>query len=130
MLFHSNQYLLFFLPILFLIYFFKYKDFYFPKIFTLIVAPIIFYSAWNIFFLPLILFIIFLNYYCHKLILKNSRYLLLLITLNLLILIVFKYTDFIIFNINLLFDTNLKTFFHVLLSNLLFVHDSLELLCC
>ena len=108
MLFHSNQYLLFFLPILFLIYFFKYKDFYFPKIFTLIVASIIFYSAWNIFFLPLILFIIFLNYYCHKLILKNSRYLLLLITLNLLILIVFKYTDFIIFNINLLFDSNLK----------------------
>ena len=108
MLFHSNQYLLFFLPILFLIYFFKYKDFHFPKIFTLIVASIIFYSAWNIFFLPLILFIIFLNYYCHKLILKNSRYLLLLITLNLLILIVFKYTDFIIFNINLLFDSNLK----------------------
>ena len=106
MLFHSNQYLLIFLPILFFIYFFKYKNFHFPKIFTLILASIIFYSAWNIFFLPLILFIIFINYYCHKLIKRNNKYLLLLISLNLLILIIFKYTDFIILNINSLFKSN------------------------
>ena len=108
MLFHSNQYLLIFLPILFFIYFFKYKNFYFPKIFTLVVASVIFYSAWNIFFLPLILFIIFINYYCHKLIVKNNKYLLLLIALNLIILIVFKYTDFIIQNINLIFKSNFE----------------------
>ena len=108
MLFHSNQYLLIFLPILFFIYFFKYKKFFFPKIFTLLLASIIFYSAWNFLFLPLILFIIFINYYCHKLIKKNKKYLLLLIFLNLIILIIFKYTDFIILNINSLFESNFK----------------------
>ena len=108
MLFHSNQYLLIFLPILFFVYFFKYKNFYFPKIFILLLASIIFYSAWNIFFLPLILFIIFINYYCHKLIKRNKKYLILLISLNLLILIIFKYTDFIILNINSLFKSNFE----------------------
>ena len=108
MLFHSTQYLLIFLPVLFFIYFFKYKNFYFPKIFTLLLASIIFYSAWNIFFLPLMLSIIFINYYCHKLIIKSNKYLLLLISLNLLILIIFKYTDFIILNINLIFKSNFE----------------------
>ena len=108
MLFHSNQYLLIFLPSLFFLYYFRFKNFYFPKVFTLIFASIIFYSAWNIFFLPLILFIIFINYGCHKLILKNKKYLFLLIFLNILILIVFKYTDFIISNINMLFNLNIR----------------------
>ena len=108
MLFHSNQYLLIFLPSLFFLYYFRFKNFYFPKIFTLIFASIIFYSAWNIFFLPLILFIIFINYGCHKLILKNKKHLFLLIFLNILILIVFKYTDFIISNINMLFNLNIR----------------------
>ena len=110
MLFHSNQYLLIFLPLLFFLYYFKYKDFYFPKIVTLIIASIIFYSAWNIFFLPLMLFIIFINYYCHQLILKNKNYLLLLISLNILILIIFKYTDFIILNLNSFFKLNIELF--------------------
>jgi len=110
MLFHSNQYLLIFLPLLFFLYYFKYKDFYFPKIVTLIIASIIFYSAWNIFFLPLMLFIIFINFYCHQLILKNKNYLLLLISLNILILIIFKYTDFIILNLNSFFKLNIELF--------------------
>ena len=108
MLFHSNQYLLIFLPTLFFLYYFKYKNFYFPKIITLSFASVIFYSAWNIYFLPLIIFIILCNYFCHKLLLRNKRYLFLLISLNLLILIIFKYTDFIILNINLLFKSHIE----------------------
>ena len=108
MLFHSNQYLLIFLPTLFFLYYFKYKNFYFPKIITLSFASVIFYSAWNIYFLPLIIFIILCNYFCHKLLLRNKRYLFLLISLNLLILIIFKYTDFIILNINLLFKSDIE----------------------
>jgi alginate O-acetyltransferase complex protein AlgI len=108
MLFHSNQYLLIFLPAVFFFYFFRYKNFYFPKILTLSFVSIIFYSAWNIYFLPLIIFIIFCNYSFHKLLLKSKKYLFLLISMNLLILIIFKYTDFIILNINLIFESNIE----------------------
>jgi len=108
MLFHSTQYLLYFLPTVFFIYFFNYKNFYFPKVISLSIVSIVFYSAWNIYFLPLILFIILCNYYFHKLLLKNKRYLFLLISFNLLILIIFKYADFVILNINLLFKLNIE----------------------
>ena len=50
MLFHSSQYLLYFLPIVFFLYYFKYKKFQFPNILTLSIASVVFYSAWNIFF--------------------------------------------------------------------------------
>lgn len=108
MLFHSNLYLTTFLPIVFFLYFFKYKKFYFPKIVTLSIASVIFYSAWNIYFLPLIIFIIIFNYYFSKLIINNKNYLTLVIATNLLILIIFKYTDFLIANFNLIFDKNIS----------------------
>jgi len=108
MLFHSSQYLFYFLPVVFFLYYFKFKNFQFPKIFTLSIASIIFYSAWNIFFLPLILFIIFSNYYFNKILKKNKNVLIYLITFNILILIFFKYLDFLILNINLIFETKLE----------------------
>ena len=108
MLFHSSQYLIYFLPIVFFLYYFKFNNFEFPKILTLSLATIIFYSAWNIFFLPLILFIIFSNYFFYKLLIKKKNVLVYLISFNILILIIFKYTDFLILNINLIFNTNLE----------------------
>jgi alginate O-acetyltransferase complex protein AlgI len=107
MLFHSSQYLLYFLPIVFFLYYFKYKKFQFPNILTLSIASVIFYSAWNIFFLPLIIFIIISNYYFNKILIKNKRYLLYIISFNILILIIFKYTDFLILNFNLIFNSNI-----------------------
>ena len=108
MLFHSNLYLTTFLPIVFFLYFFKYKKFYFPKIAILSIASVIFYSAWNIYFLPLIIFIIIFNYYFSKLIINNKNYLTLVIAINLFILIIFKYADFLIANFNLIFDKNIS----------------------
>ena len=107
MLFHSSQYLLYFLPIVFFLYYFKYKKFQFPNILTLSIASVIFYSAWNIFFLPLIIFIIISNYYLNKILIKNKKYLLYIVSFNILILIIFKYTDFLILNFNLIFNSNL-----------------------
>ena len=107
MLFHSNLYLTAFLPIVFFLYFFKYKKFCFPKIAILSISSIIFYSAWNIYFLPLIIFIIIFNYYFSKFIINNKNYLALLVIANLLILIIFKYIDFVIINLNYLFNLNI-----------------------
>ena len=107
MLFHSSQYLLYFLPIVFFLYYFKYKKFQFPNILTLSIASVVFYSAWNIFFLPLIIFIIISNYYLNKILIKNKKYLLYIVSFNILILIIFKYTDFLILNFNLIFNSNL-----------------------
>ena len=107
MLFHSNSYLLVFLPIVFFLYFFQYKNFKFPKILTLSIASVIFYSAWNIYFLPLIIFIIFFNFYFCKKLKKKKNYLLSIIFFNLFLLIIFKYSDFLIENINFLLQLNI-----------------------
>jgi len=109
-LFYSQVYLFTFLPIvLFLFYFNK-----FTKIdykYTLIICSIIFYSWWNIYYLPLIILSIIINYYfCKALITfeQNKFLLFYAILFNVLILIIFKYTDFIITNINYFFNTNLQ----------------------
>ena len=110
MLFYSQVYLFAFLPIvLFLFYFNK-----FIKIdhrYVLIFCSIIFYSWWNIYYLPLIIFSITINYYfCKTLITfeQNKFLLFYAILFNVLILIIFKYTDFIIVNINYFCNTNLQ----------------------
>ncbi len=108
MLFHSSQYLIYFLPIVFFLYYFKFNNFQFPKVLLLSLASIVFYSAWNIFFLPLILLIIFSNYFFYKILIKKKNFLAYLISFNVLILIIFKYTDFLILNINLILNTNLE----------------------
>ena len=110
MLFYSQVYLFIFLPtVLFLFNFNK-----FTKIdhrYILIVCSIIFYSWWNIYYLPLIILSIIINYYfCKTLITfeQNKFLLFYAILFNVLILIIFKYTDFIITNINYFFNTNLQ----------------------
>ena len=109
MLFYSPIYLFLFLPFVIIFYFksnLKYKK----KL--LIFFSAIFYSYWNIYFLPIIIFSIFTNYILAKKILNDpinkKNYLFLSILINILLLIIFKYLDFIILNINLLFGSDLS----------------------
>jgi alginate O-acetyltransferase complex protein AlgI len=111
MLFYSTSYLLFFLP-LSLLFFFYGNKFKIDRKIILIFLSIFFYSWWNIYYLPVILFSILINYYFYtKLKFNNANKKIILwvgISLNILLLIVFKYTDFIIQNLNLVFSTNIQ----------------------
>ena len=110
MLFNSVEYIFVFLPILLsLIYFLNLKIKY-TKI-LIIFFGLVFYSYWNINFLPLILFSIFINYFFSIFLEKYEKTKLLLfisISFNLSLLICFKYLDFVLVNINLLFNLNLE----------------------
>ena len=76
----------------------------------LILLSIFFYSWWNIYYLPVILFSILINYYFYKKLvtIKEGRKKIfwIAVTSNILILLIFKYADFIIQISNLLFSTN------------------------
>lgn len=110
MLFYNPIYLFIFFPLV--IYF--YYNFGSKKInrkVYLIFFSLIFYSYWEIKFLPIIIFSVLLNFSLYILITKlkiNKKLILWIgIILNLLILIAFKYLNFIIDNINLIFEIDL-----------------------
>lgn len=111
MLFYTIPYLFFFLPISILLFFYIKFLKIDPKI-ILILLSIFFYSWWSIYYLPVIIISIIINYYfCKKLISSNTKQksiLLVGVGINVLILIIFKYLDFFILNINLIFSTNLN----------------------
>jgi alginate O-acetyltransferase complex protein AlgI len=109
MLFYEKTFLFVFLPILFILIFFISKKLD-QKIFIFIFASIIFYSSWNIFYTPLILGTIFLNYYFGKILFykKNKVKLYSFILFNVLLLILFKYLDFFIEIIVSITDLNIK----------------------
>ena len=116
MLFNSAHYLLFFLPFIFIFYFllrrFTDSD---GKI-ILILAGLLFYGWWNINYTPLIVFSIFFNYLLFKKIIssknksKKKFILLFAIFCNVFYLGIFKYTDFIIQNLNYFLDLKIKLF--------------------
>jgi alginate O-acetyltransferase complex protein AlgI len=110
MLFYTVPYLLYFLPISISLFFYG-KYFKVDRKIIIIFLSIVFYSWWNIYYLPVIMFSILVNYYCCKKIIssktKKKNFLVLGIVLNVLLLVIFKYADFIIQNINLLFSTDL-----------------------
>jgi len=109
MLFYDFSYLFIFLPITIILFFYS-KFLKIDQKTILILLSIFFYSWWNIYYLPVILFSILMNYYFYKKIISNNysskKNLVFGIVLNILILITFKYADFIIQNINLLLSTN------------------------
>ena len=110
MLFYTAPYLFFFLPISLLLFFYgKYLKI--DRKIILILLSIFFYSWWNVYYLPVILLSITINYYfCKKLTSKKidrKKTLLIGVALNVLILLLFKYADFIIQNINLLLSTDI-----------------------
>ena len=111
MLFYTVPYLFFFLPFTLLLFFMG-GYFKIDRKIILILVSIFFYSWWNIYYLPVILFSIIINYYFYKKLvsreLNKKKTLLKGIVLNVLVLIIFKYTDFIIENINLVFSTSIS----------------------
>ena len=107
MLFYKPVYFLLFLPIV-LILFYRSKFLVIDFKYILIISSLVFYSYWNPNYLPLIIIIIFSNYFLAKLIIEKKKYLFFSILYNLLILIFFKYLDFLIINLNLIFNLNFK----------------------
>lgn len=115
MLFNSFEFIFVFLPFTFVMYFFLNKQkFVIASKAWLVVASLIFYSYWNIKNLPLILLSIIFNFSIgsilssfadnNKPIKKNlihpKTILIFAISTNLLLLIYFKYTNFLIQNVN------------------------------
>ena len=108
MLFYTFPYLFFFLPIsLFLFFYSKYLKL--DRKLILIILSIFFYSWWNIYYLPVIIFSILINYFFYKKIIsikENKKKIFILgVIFNVLLLTIFKYADFIIQNINVIFST-------------------------
>ena len=114
MLFHSFNYLVIFLPSVFTIFFlirkFSEDD---GKIF-LIFSGIFFYGYWNIKFIPLIIFSILFNFFLSQKIKtidnKKKRKVILLLGIfcNVFYLGIFKYTDFVIVNLNYFFNLDIN----------------------
>ncbi len=109
MLFYSKEFIIFFLPITLLLYYFSDK-FLINKKLILIILSLVFYSWWNIYYLPLLLFSIIINFFLgnkiKQKINKKKTYLTIAIIFNIILLIVFKYIDFFILNLNIIIDTN------------------------
>ncbi len=116
MLFNSYTYIFFFLPAVFSIYFYLNKQ----RLTTasqgvLFVASIVFYCWWKIEYLPLILGSILVNFYLGVSLAKQnvhgkitSKSLLIFgVTLNLVLLGFYKYTDFFIENVNSAFNQSI-----------------------
>ncbi len=109
MLFNSIEFIYLFLPITFFLYFYlNRKKFYVISKVFLIFASLFFYSWWNIYYLPLILVSIIFNFYIGNYLTSdisqfflNKKYILTFGILgNIFLLSYFKYSDFLILNIN------------------------------
>lgn len=102
MLFSSLEYIFIFLPVVFCLYFTvgNYLD-YSKKIWILLLASLFFYAWWLPIFLPLLLTSISINFFMGNALRKNNNKKILLggIILNLLPLLFFKYTNFILTNL-------------------------------
>ena len=116
MLFNSIEYIFFFLPITFYIYFFLLsKRLIVGAKSFLVFASLFFYSWWNVKYLPIILTSMLLNYVIggilskrHKLKVDKKVVLIFGIIINLALLGYFKYADFFIENYNLIAGNNIN----------------------
>lgn len=116
MLFNSFQYFLIFLPASVALY---YLTLYFlgqlPSKIILIAASLFFYGFWDYTYLPLLIASIIVNYAIGFILLKNQTkssnsilYFIFGMMFNLCLLGYFKYTAFILENINILANSNIK----------------------
>jgi D-alanyl-lipoteichoic acid acyltransferase DltB (MBOAT superfamily) len=116
MLFNSYIFIFVFLPVTFFLYFYLLEK----RLVTgakalLVFASLFFYSWWNISYLPLILVSMLFNYTVgnalndnfHKIKIHKKTLLIFGIGANIALLAYFKYMDFFIENINLLFNSNI-----------------------
>ena len=113
MLFSSISFLYYFLPILFLVYFIvknKYKNL------VLLLFSLLFYFLGEPKYIIVLLLSCLVNYYLGKLIEKKQSkfYLTIAIIYNICSLLIFKYTDFFIFNMNSLFSLNIPYLYLVM----------------
>ena len=113
MLFHNPVFLFLFLPIVLVLYYYTSKYSKSAYEYILIIAGIFFYAWWNVYLSPIIIISIIINFYFGNLIKDNlqknfkRKILIFSIFLNIFFLAIFKYTDFIIENINYLFNSNI-----------------------
>ena len=111
MLFNSYEFVFLFLPISFLIYFYlnKKKLVTSSKIF-LVAASLVFYSWWNIVYLPLLLASMLFNFFVGQSLGKNKTKSMLTFGIlgNITLLGYFKYTDFFISNFNWAFNKDVN----------------------
>lgn len=110
MLFSTINYIFIFLPLIFLFFLIS-KKFSNLSVIYLLFSSLFFYAFWDFKLLFLLLFSIIFNFYISRLMIGNSNLKNLLlyfgIGVNVFILIIFKYLNFIIENFNLLFDYNI-----------------------
>jgi D-alanyl-lipoteichoic acid acyltransferase DltB (MBOAT superfamily) len=112
MIFNSTKFILIFLPSVFFVYFTLNRlRFITAGKAWLVVASLIFYGYWSVAFIPLLLLSITVNYLIGHRLESHQRpsktILVVGISLNLILLAYFKYTNFFIDNINTLTSTNL-----------------------
>ena len=108
MLFSSITFIYFFLPILLIIYFIAPTKF---KNLILIIFSLLFYFLGEPKYIIILILSCLVNYYLSKIIEKNKCRKLFLVTsiiYNVGQLLIFKYTDFFIENINNIFNSNIK----------------------
>ena len=112
MLFNSHIYIFLFLPAVFACYFILQKKHDRPPIAFLVIASYFFYAYWNPKFLPLIILSTCFNYFLGKYLSENRNKFVLIsgIAVNLAPLLFFKYSNFIIENINLAFQNKWPPF--------------------
>ena len=110
MLFNSYVFLFLFLPIFFLIFFFV--EIKIINRFLILVANLVFYSWLNIKFVFIISFFIIINYFFSKYLINKNKKLILFfaIAFNVGILVVFKYLDFLVMNLNYILGTSIDQF--------------------
>ncbi len=118
MLFNTVEFIFIFLPIVLIIYFLLNK-FKLVKIATgwLVIASLFYYSYWKLDYLPIILFSMIFNYAVGSTLsnekkLKINKKMLLIFGIlgNVILLGYFKYFDFLIYNINLIFHQSFNYF--------------------
>ena len=107
MVFSSVLFIFFFLPLFLITYFLLPKKF---RNAVLLIFSLIFYAWGEPIYVLLMIFSAFINYLFALLLSRKNKklYLTIGIILNILILAIFKYSDFIVENINLIFKINLE----------------------
>ena len=114
MLFNSLPFILLFLPISVIVYYFLVsKRIILGARLWLVAVSLFFYAFWNVYYLPLILISMAINFTIGSTITSsevrlNKRFLLVTgVLLNIIALAYFKYTDFFISNVNSIFHTQI-----------------------
>ena len=114
MIFSSISFIYYFLPLLLIVYFIvpnKYKNF------VILIFSLLFYFLGEPKYIVILLLSCFINYYLSKLIEKSKYrklFLIIAVLYNVIQLLVFKYTDFFIENINNIFNFHISYLYIVM----------------